>query len=151
MINYNSLYTKYIDNKTTISYANMQKGKFYMLKEYKYADSHKETYRDIDAPIIYTLFVSKSKNIVHAVKVSNVKPNLIKKFFGKFVNEKHTDISLPTKPKQFYEGVVTKIPYITNDAYRTYTLNGIKKIFLLKIEDEGIFYKKTIDEIKKDK
>lgn len=148
MAQYNTLYKKYIDDKNAIPYSKIERGKFYIIKEYNYADSHKEKYSDINAPIIYTLFVSKSKNTLHAIKVSNINPNVIKKFFGKFVNQNHTDISIPGKSKQFYQSVVSKVPAITSDAYRSYKLDGIKKVLELTIDEEGILFKKTIKEIK---
>ena len=65
----------------------MVRAKFYLIKEYEYVDGTKGRYTEATAPIIFTLFVSRAKNIVHAVKVTDIRPDLIKKFFGKFVNE----------------------------------------------------------------
>ena len=87
MSNFNPLYRKFIDDANKITPNQMVRGNFYIIKEYQYIDGHRGSYSASSAPIIYTLFVSKSKDIVHAIKVSNVNPQLIKKFFGKFVNE----------------------------------------------------------------
>jgi hypothetical protein len=112
----------------------MVRAKFYLIKQYEYVDGTKGNYTETTAPIIYTLFVSSSKDIVHCVKVSNVNPNLIKRFFGKFVNEETEKLQMKGGAKAFYEKVVMKVPIITNDAYRTYKLSGLGKIIELNMD-----------------
>ena len=72
MTHYNSKYRKFIDDKHKIAPDSMVRGKFYLIKEYKYIDGHTEKFQDALAPIIFTLFVSKTKDEIHAVKVSDV-------------------------------------------------------------------------------
>jgi hypothetical protein len=112
----------------------MVRAKFYLIKEYEYVDGTTGTYNELNAPIIYTLFVSKLKNVVHAVKVTNVNPNIIKRFFGRFVNEDEARIEMRGGAKKFYESVVSKIPIITNDSYRTYKLDGFNKVMELNMD-----------------
>jgi hypothetical protein len=112
----------------------MVRAKFYLIKQYEYVDGTKGSYTETTAPIIYTLFVSKAKDIVHAVKVSNVNPELIKRFFGKFINEETEKLQMKGGAKAFYEKVVMKVPIITNDAYRTYKLSGLGKIIELDMD-----------------
>ena len=106
----------------------------YLIKEYEYTDGTKGRFTETTAPIIYTLFVSKAKDIVHCVKVSNVNPELIKRFFGKFINEETEKLQMKGGAKAFYEKVVMKVPIITNDAYRTYKLSGLGKIIELDMD-----------------
>ena len=127
MSNFNPLYRKYINESNRITPRQMVRGNFYIIKDYEYVDGHKGKYSEMNAPIIYTLFVSQLKDIVHAIKVSNVKPELIKKFFGKFVNEE-TELSIKGGAKQFYLNVVSSVPIITNDSYRTYKLSGLGNV-----------------------
>ena len=87
MSNFNPIYRKFIDDKSTIAPNKITRGNFYMIKEYTYVDGTKGRFTETTSPIIYTLFVSQPKDIIHCVKVTNVNPNVIKKFFGKFVNE----------------------------------------------------------------
>ena len=134
MSKYSPIYSKFIDEKKYIPAAKMVRGKFYLIKEYEYVGGTKETYSETTAPIIYTLFVSKSKDIVHAVKVSDVNPNLIKRFFGKFVNEAEEKLEMKGGARKFYTSVVAKVPIITNEAYRTYKLSGINKILELDMD-----------------
>ena len=94
MQNYNPIYRKFIDDKNVISSNKMTRGSFYLIKEYEYVDGKKGKFTETTAPIIFTLFVSKSKDIIHCVKVSGVNPNLIKRFFGKFVNEEKETIQM---------------------------------------------------------
>ena len=134
MPNYNPIYRRFIDDKKYVSATKMVRAKFYLIKEYEYVDGTKGRFTETTAPIIYTLFVSKGKDIVHAVKVSNVNPNLIKKFFGKFVNEEEETLQMKGGAKKFYTGVVSKIPIITNESYRTYKISGFGKVIELDMD-----------------
>lgn len=134
MVNYNPIYRKFIDERKYISANKMVRAKFYLIKEYEYVDGTKGSYSDTKAPIIYTLFVSKSKDIVHAVKVSNVNPTLIKRFFGKFVNEDTEMLEMKGGAKKFYSSVVSKVPIVTNEAYRTYKISGFGKVIELDMD-----------------
>lgn len=134
MSNFNPLYRKFIDDKNSISPEKMIRGNFYLIKEYEYVDGTKGRFTETTAPIVYTLFVSRSKDIVHCVKVSNVNPQVIKKFFGKFVNEETEKLQMRGGAKDFYAKVVSKVPVVTNDAYRTYTMSGLKKVVKLTMD-----------------
>jgi hypothetical protein len=134
MSNYNPIYRKFIDERKYISPTKMVRAKFYLIKEYEYVDGTEGRFTETTAPIIYTLFVSKAKDIVHAVKVSNVNPNLIKRFFGKFVNEDTERLEMRGGAKKFYSSVVAKVPIITNDSYRTYKISGFGKIIELDMD-----------------
>lgn len=134
MLNYNPIYRRFIDERKFIVPQKMVRAKFYLIKEYEYVDGTKGRYSDTTAPIIYTLFVSKAKDIVHAVKVSNVNPNLIKRFFGRFVNEDEEKLQMKGGAKKFYSSVVSKVPIITNEAYRTYKISGFGKVIELDMD-----------------
>jgi len=133
-MNYNPIYRKSIDDKNIVAPNKMTRGRFYLIKEYDYVDGTTGRFTETTAPIIYTLFVSQGKDIVHCVKVSNVNPNLIKKFFGKFVNEETEKLQMRGGAKKFYETVVAKVPIITNDAYRTYKISGLQKVVELNMD-----------------
>lgn len=134
MSNYNPIYRKSIDDKNVVAPNKMTRGRFYLIKEYIYVDGVKGRFTETTAPIIYTLFVSAAKDIVHCVKVSNVNPNLIKKFFGKFVNEDTEKLQMKGGAKKFYQSVVAKVPIITNEAYRTYKISGLQKVIELTMD-----------------
>lgn len=134
MQNYNPIYRKFIDDKNNVAPNKMTRGRFYLIKEYEYIDGTKGKYNEASAPIIYTLFASVSKDIVHAVKVSNVNPTLIKKFFSKFVNEDTELLEMKGGAKKFYLNVVSKVPVVSNDSYRTYKLSGFGKVVELDMD-----------------
>lgn len=134
MLTYNPIYRKYINETKAVSPAKMTRANFYQIKQYEYVDGTKGSYSDARAPIIYTLFVSKSKDIVHAIKVSNVNPLLIKKFFGKFVNEDTHEIEMKGGAKKYYKLAVSKVPFIKDGAYRTYKLSGFGRILKLDMD-----------------
>jgi hypothetical protein len=112
----------------------MTRGKFYLIKEYEYVDGVKGKFTETNAPIIYTLFVSVAKDIIHCVKVSNVNPNIIKKFFDKFINEETEKLQMKGGAKNIYANIVSKVPVITSDAYRTYKISGLTKVIELNMD-----------------
>lgn len=139
MAAYNHIYRKYIDKgDKSVTPSRMRRGKFYMIMQYEYVDGTKGSYSLGDGPIIYTLFISKAKDIVHAIKVSNVNPTLIKRFFGKFTNEEHDELKMKGGAKKFYESFVSKVPIITNDSYRTYKISGFGRITELQMDIEKL-------------
>jgi len=143
MSNFNLLYRRFIDDSNTVTPNQMVRGNFYIIKEYQYIDGHRGSYSVSSAPIIYTLFVSKAKDIVHAIKVSNVNPQLIKKFFGKFVNE-DTELTIRGGAKNFYEKIVSSVPIISNDSYRTYKLSGLGKITHIDMDNTKLVPKNKL-------
>jgi len=131
---YSPIYRKYIDDKNIVMPNQMVRAKFYLIKEYEYVDGTKGRYTEATAPIIFTLFVSRAKNIVHAVKVTDVRPDLIKKFFGKFVNEETELLEVKGSSKKIYQSIVKKVPIINDNAYRTYKLDGFGRILELDMD-----------------
>jgi hypothetical protein len=134
MSKFNPIYRKFIDDRNYVTPKQMTRGRFYLIKDYEYVDGTKGKFTESNAPIIYTLFVSTSKDIVHAVKVSNVNPTIIKRFFGKFVNEDTEMLEMKGGSMKFYESVVSKVPVVSNDSYRTYKLSGLTKIIELTMD-----------------
>ena len=134
MQNYSPIYRKFIDEKKVVAGSKMTRGRFYLVKEYKYVDGTKGSFTETNGPIIYTLYVSQTKDIVHCVKVSNVNPSVIKKFFGKFINEETEKLQMRGNAKDVYSKIVSKVPVITNDAYRTYNISGLKKVLELTMD-----------------
>jgi len=137
-MNYNPIYRKSIDDKNAIVATKMARGKFYLIKEYVYVDGVKGRFSETTAPIIFTLFVSQPKDVIHCIKVSNINPNLIKKFFGKFVNEETEKLQMRGGAKKIYEQIISKVPIITNEAYRTYKISGITKVIELTMDVNDI-------------
>lgn len=133
-MNYNPIYRKFIDERNLVTPNRMTRGKFYLIKEYEYVDGVKGKFTETNAPIIYTLFVSMAKNIIHCVKVSNVNPNLIRKFFDKFINEETEKLQMKGGAKNIYANIVSKVPIITSNAYRTYKISGISKVIELNMD-----------------
>ncbi len=134
MSNFNPIYRKFVDDRNVISANKMSRGKFYLIKEYEYVDGEKGRFSETTAPIVFTLFVSKAKDIIHCIKVSNVNPNLIKRFFGKFVNEDTERLQMRGNAKQIYSKTISKMPAITDDSYRTYKMSGLRKVIELNMD-----------------
>jgi hypothetical protein len=132
--NFNPIYTKYIEDKDFIKPEKMVRGKFYLIKQYITSSGIKENYSMTTAPIIFVLYTSIAKNIIHAVKISDINPNIVKKFFGKFVNEETEKIQMRGNAKQIYKKVISKFPAITSEAYRTYNITGITKVIELTMD-----------------
>jgi len=134
MSNYNPIYRKFIDDKAVVMPNQMIRANFYLIKEYEYVDGTKGTYSEMKAPIIFTLFVSKSKDVVHAVKVSDIRPDLIKRFFGRFVNEETEKLEYEGSAKKLYQSIVKKVPIVNNNAYRTYKMSGFGRVLKLNMD-----------------
>ena len=134
MSNYNPIYRKFIDDKNVVAGNKITRGKFYLVKEYVYVDGDKGRFTETTGPIIFTLYVSQAKDILHCIKVSTVNPNIIRKFFGKFINEKTERLQFRGNAQDIYSKVVSKVPIITNDAYRTYKISGLKKVVELTMD-----------------
>jgi len=134
MSNFNPIYRKFIDDRNAIASNKISRGKFYLIKEYEYVDGEKGRFSETTAPIVFTLFVSKSKDIIHCIKVSNINPNVIKRFFGKFVNEDTEKLQMRGNAKQIYSKTISKMPMVTDDSYRTYKISGLRKVIELNMD-----------------
>lgn len=156
MVNHNTTYKRFIIEKENVSPLQIVRNGFYIIKGYKDVDGQTFSYGENEAPIIYTIFVSKAKNIVHCVKISNVQPKLIKPFFEKFLNEEKTKLEIKGRGKGVYNKIV-KFPLITDECYRTYLLSGIKKISAISFDLTKITKsatqedKEVVQKVKKEK
>ena len=153
MKHYNVAYSKLIDDKNRILPSKMKRGNFYLIKEYNYIDGHKGKFQELKAPVIFTLFVSRAQDIVHCIKVSDINPNLVKKFFGKLLDEETNKIKIKGSSKLIYERILSKMPIVSTDSYRTYKLSGITKVLELKLDQSEIIPESKLKEknYKKDK
>lgn len=112
----------------------MFRSAFYRLRKYTDASGRDKTYPVPFAPIIFTLWVSRKHDEVHAIKISEIRPELIRKFFGRFVNKKVGAIDMVGNAKNLYKSKVRTAPVIRNNAYRSYKLSSIKQIFELTMD-----------------
>ena len=142
MKTYNLQYRRFIDDKNAIVPEKMKRNNFYLIRDYVYVDGERGKFSETDAPIIYTLFVSKAKDIVHCVKVSNVRPDLVKKFFGKLLNKQTNELEIKGRSSIIYEKIVKKVPIVTDNAYRTYKLSGLRRVLFLDMDIDKITPKK---------
>jgi len=131
---YFTTYKRLIDSKQKVSPSKMVAGTFYIVKEYTYVDGNSVSYKSSDTPIIFTLFVSKSKDIVHAVKVSTINPKLVKKFFDRMVDKDSELIDMKGGAKGYFDKYVKKVPIVSRDSYRTYKLSGLDSVFELGMD-----------------
>lgn len=138
MTNYNVQYKKLIREETHIPYSKLTRSQFYRVREYIDAEGKQKKYSETNMPIIFTLYVSKTKDIVHAVKLSVIKPNLVKTFFGKFVNEDVETLEIKGTSKTIYKSIISKMPFVSKDAYRVYKLSGLKRVSLLEMNLTGL-------------
>ena len=140
--NFNIAYLNEVLSDKRVPATNMVKGKFYSLLNYVTVKGEKQVTAKRDSAIIFTLFVSKSKDIVHCIKVSNVSPSLIKRFFKRLVNLDTREIELSGTARRTYQTVVSKFPGIQDGAYRTYKLSGIKNVHEENMNVEFVTHKK---------
>lgn len=136
----NVKYNKFVESKTFVKSpsTNMVRAKFYRLRKYQDVDGIEKTYSDTMAPIIFTLYVSKKKDVVHAVKISEIRPEQVKKFFSKFVNPKNDLIEVKGDSRTIYSKKVVHSKMVMDGAYRTYKLSGIKQAFELDMDESKL-------------
>ena len=131
---FNKKYLSFIEEKTQTNAEKMVRNKFYIIKEYTDVNVIRKKYSDNNAPIIYVLFASRPKDIIHAIKISDISVNKIKKLFKKLLNEKTDKLEMKGNSKAIYSGVINKSPTITSDAYRTYSMSRIGKVIEIDMD-----------------
>ena len=131
---YNIMYIKHILDEQRIPPNSMVKSKFYSIQGYTDVEGIKHVDGKRNAPVVFTLFVSKSKDIVHCIKISEINPSILKRFFKRLINFDTREIELAGTAKKTYQSVVTKFPGINEGAYRTYKLSGINKVIEINMD-----------------
>jgi hypothetical protein len=131
---FNSMYVKHILGEKRVPAVSMVKSKFYSIQAYTTVDGVKDTDSKGDSALIFSLFVSKSKDIVHCIKISAVNPSILKRFFKRLTNLDTREIELAGTARKTYQSVVSKFPGIQENAYRTYKLSGLGKIIELDMD-----------------
>ena len=131
---YNIMYIKHILDEQRVPPNSMVKSKFYSIQGYTDVEGIKHVDGKREAPVVFTLFVSKSKDIVHCIKISEINPSILKRFFKRLTNFDTREIELAGTAKKTYQSVVTKFPGINEGAYRTYKLSGINKVIEINMD-----------------
>ncbi len=126
--NYNIMYVKHILGEKRVPAVSMVKSKFYSIQAYTDVSGNKNTDSKRDSALIFSLFVSKTKDVVHCIKISEVNPSILKRFFKRLTNLDTREIELAGTAKKTYQSVVSKFPGIQEGAYRTYKMSGINKV-----------------------
>ena len=126
--NYNIMYVKHILGEKRVPAVSMVKSKFYSIQAYTDVSGNKNTDSKRDSALIFSLFVSKTKDVVHCIKISEVNPTILKRFFKRLTNLDTREIELSGTAKKTYQSVVSKFPGIQEGAYRTYKMSGINKV-----------------------
>jgi hypothetical protein len=126
--NYNIMYVKHILGEKRVPAVSMVKSKFYSIQAYTDVGGNKNTDSKRDSALIFSLFVSKTKDVVHCIKISEVNPTILKRFFKRLTNLDTREIELSGTAKKTYQSVVSKFPGIQEGAYRTYKISGINKV-----------------------
>jgi hypothetical protein len=144
MKNHALQYKQYINDKKKISFLDVKRGNFYLIKEYINIHKERIKYTESEAPIIFALFVSKIKDELHAIKVSDISINKVKRLFENLYNDTSGEIEIKGSSKKIYNSKLSKTPTITNDTYRTYKLSGIKSIMKLDIDEDALIPKNKL-------
>lgn len=122
------MYVKHILGEKRVPAVSMVKSKFYSIQAYTDVSGNKNTDSKRDSALIFSLFVSKTKDVVHCIKISEVNPSILKRFFKRLTNLDTREIELAGTAKKTYQSVVSKFPGIQEGAYRTYKMSGINKV-----------------------
>jgi len=114
--NYNIMYVKHILGEKRVPAVSMVKSKFYSIQAYTDVSGNKNTDSKRDSALIFSLFVSKTKDVVHCIKISEVNPTILKRFFKRLTNLDTREIELSGTAKKTYQSVVSKFPGIQEGA-----------------------------------
>lgn len=125
--NYIKQYQRWIDEYGPGN--GFKKGNFYLISEYIDVEGKKKKYSFYESPIVFVLFVSDKKDQLHCLKITDINPNLLKRFFDKLIDVEEEKIVVSGGAKQFYDKYLKNIPSINDKIYRTYKISGMKKYF----------------------
>lgn len=146
--NYSKVYKKYSSNPKLITnpIGKMVRGQFYQILEYKYVEEEDDskTWSTTTAPIVYTLFVSDSQDIVHCIKLSNINPLTVKQLFKKLVDEMDGEIDPGKNARSFYNNKMKNMSFFAKNFYRTYKLSGILRCISLDMDTTKLIPKSMI-------
>jgi len=131
-------YKKLIEESKVITSTQMQKMRYYAIKEYVDVDGIEHIYKPNDMPIVFVLWVSRPKDVIHCFKVTEIHPRFTQRFMGRLVNKKTEELPIKENPRVLYKNKVKKMGIIKNEAYRTYKLSGIKRVMLLDMDLEEL-------------
>jgi hypothetical protein len=147
--NYTKIYKKYSSNPQFIGDAmsKMIRGQFYQILEYKYVEEADDSknWSVTTAPIVYTLFVSDSQDIVHCIKLSSINPITVKQLFKKLVDEKENELDPGRSARTFYNSKMKNMKFFSNNFYRTYKLSGIVKCISLDMDTTKLIPKYMVE------
>ena len=136
--NYTKVYKRYSSNPKLIGdpMGKMKRGQFYQILEYKYVEEEDDskTWSVSTAPIVYTLFVSDSQDVVHCIKLSSINPLTVKQLFKKLVDEKDFEMDPGKNARTFYNTKMKGMKFFSNNFYRTYKLSGIQRCIELDMD-----------------
>ena len=130
---YTNQYVRFITNSKGVPANTMVKSTFYQITQYLTVDGKMESFGSTSAPLIFTLFVSKNKDIVHCLKLGEVSPSILKRLMAKLNNDKTGLIELKGAAKRVYSEKIAAFSGIKDNAYRTYKLSGLKKVSELEM------------------
>jgi hypothetical protein len=134
---YSKIYQRYVKakEKVTNPSKSLERGNFYQLLEYDYADvEDSKTWSSSTAPIIYVLYVSSKQDLIHALKLSDINPLTVKRLFGKLVDEADVELDLGKSAKYAYENKIKNMKFFSKNFYRTYKLSGVRRLFALDMD-----------------
>ena len=109
MKNHALQYKKYINDKKKISFLDVKRGHFYLIKEYINIHKERIKYTESEAPIVFALFVSKIKDELHAIKVSDISINKVKRLFENLYNDTSGEIEIKGSSKKIYNSKLEMI------------------------------------------
>jgi len=123
------MYVKHILGEKRVPAVSMVKSKFYSIQAYTDVSGNKNTDSKRDSALIFSLFVSKTKDVVHCIKISEVNPTILKRFFKRlklkfYLWTKNSNSLVPTYEGEVssYEKTCFKIFDLLHDLIHYYEL-----------------------------
>lgn len=145
---FNNLYKPYIESEERVTRRFIKPLEIYRISTYKYADGTLESLAGPKSALIFTIGVVETKDLLHCIKLSEIRPDFFFKFLKKLKNKSLTSDKIDETEflydmmleygsdktgKVLWERTISKMTEFKTlkriaDPYRTYDLNGIRYI-----------------------
>ena len=145
---FNNLYKPYIENEERVTRKFLRPLEIYRISTYKYTDGGVESLAGPKSALVFCIGVVESKERLHCIKLSKIRPDYFFRFLKKIKNKSLTESKIDESEHLYdmmleygsdktgrvlYDRTISKLVEYKSlkriaDPYRTYDINGIRYI-----------------------
>ena len=155
---FNNLYKPYIESEERVTRKFLRPLEVYRISNYKYTDGTIESLAGVKSALIFSIGVVDSKDLLHCLKLSEIRPDFFFNFLKKLKNKSLTSDKIDETEflydmmleygsdksgKVLWERSISKMTEFKTlkriaDPYRTYDINGIRYIQRVNFKKEAL-------------